>query len=262
MITKRTQPQVKNLIDIREGRDKKFFFCEGAKLIEDVLGAGIDSLQCFCSKEHEGKIKEKLKSHIHGNIPLTLLSDDVMSFVSDLDTPPGVIFIGKRPSQVSVPLNKFQDNPLILFLHQIQLPQNVGALLRTAEAAGVKHIILTRGTADPFQPKSIRASAGSVFRHIFHSFESIEKAMELLNQSKVQTYATHQDGEKNYAEIDWTTPSALLLGNEGQGLKDSERSFIKNSVKIPMSGKVDSLNVGIAGAICLFEAARQRKFKV
>ena len=135
---------------------------------------------------------------------------------------------------------------------------NVGAILRTAEAAGVTGIITTRNTSDPFSPKSLRGAMGSAFRLPIWRNADFDEAVSWCRERGINLVATDADADLKHTDWDWKRESALLLGPESTGLTSDELRVADQSVKIPMQGEVESLNVSVAAGIILYEAARQR----
>jgi TrmH family RNA methyltransferase len=142
----------------------------------------------------------------------------------------------------------------------VQNPGNLGALLRSAEAAGATGALLTAGCADPLSWKALRGSMGSAFRLPHVRGLALEAALEALEARGVRVLATASDGERRYDEADLRGPVAILVGREGSGLPPAARRLAAASLRIPLRAPVESLNVGVAAALVLFEAARQRGF--
>ena len=151
-----------------------------------------------------------------------------------------------------------KENPLFLILEDIQDPGNLGPLVRTAEGAGVDGIIMTKGTVDIYNPKTIRSTMGSVYRMPFFYTEDLLDVMKQLQERNVKLYAAHLKGKQFYHEMDFKGATAFLIGNEGNGLKDETAENADVYMKIPMQGKVESLNAAVASVILMYEAARQR----
>lgn len=255
-IEKRTDPAVRYIRKVRDGEDHERVFCEGIHLVEELLASHWPVQDVFCLPEMRDEVRRVLARRGSGETTVRTLAPHVMSFVSDLDTPPGVISIGRKRPPKSLPS---KTAPLVLVLSAVQNPQNVGAVLRTAEAAGVSEVWTTRSTADPFRPKALRASSGSAFRIPVISANALAEVASQLSSRNVALIGAVQDGKVDYDRRDWTRPSALVMGSEGGGFTREETALFAETVRIPMSGAVESLNVGSAAAICLFEAARQRR---
>ncbi|MBV9079884.1 MAG: RNA methyltransferase, partial [Elusimicrobia bacterium] len=247
---------VRFLRRVRDGEDPGRVFCEGQRLVEELLKSGWPPQELYCAADQLDRVKEMLDRFSKPGVPVRVMTDPVMSFVSSVDTPPGVIAIAKkRPSS----LVRTAAAPLILVLNGLQLPQNVGAIFRTAEAAGVSEIWTTRGTADPFGPRALRGSSGSVFRIPVCPAGTLKEAAGVIASSGAALVGATQNGRVDYDRIDWTRPTALVLGSEGGGFSDEDAALFSETAKIPMAGSVESLNVAGAAAVCLFEAARQRR---
>jgi TrmH family RNA methyltransferase len=146
----------------------------------------------------------------------------------------------------------------LVVLHQINNPVNVGAILRTSEAAGAAGVITTKNTSDPFSPKSLRGAMGSAFRLPIWSGPTYLETIDWCRQSGIATICADVDAAASYTGIEWTGPSALILGPESTGLTPEELELADHRVSIPMKGMAESLNVAVASGILLFEAARQR----
>lgn len=256
-VHKRSNPEVARLRRIREGKEESFLFCEGVRIVEELFRSSLKINALYFQKDTQS-IAVALASRKGNRIPLFTLSQPVMEYVSDLESPPGLIAVAQRPTFTSLPQPPKSSPALYLILHGLQLPQNVGALVRTAEASGVDAVLTTRGTADAFGPKSIRASSGSVFRVPFQSFLDLATLSRTLGERGVSIAAALPAGTIAYDAFDWRQPVGVVIGSEGGGIQPKEMAFIEHSVRIPMKGKTESLNAGIAAAVCLFEAARQR----
>lgn len=257
-IEKRTSQEAKKIRDIRDGRDPKFLFCEGHKLTEDLLKSHWVPQHIYCTEKELEPARKLLAAYKKSSVPISILSPNVMEFVSDLTSPPGLITIAKW-QEIRIPGSS--SDPLVLIIHGLQLPQNLGGLLRTAEAAGVTEVRVTKNSAHPFGPKALRGSTGSVFRLPVKTGESLPDIIEDCRARGIKIAAASAKASISYDSFTWSAPSALLLGAEGPGLKEEEIKAVDAVIRIPMQGDVESLNVGVAGALCLFEAVRQRKSK-
>jgi len=144
---------------------------------------------------------------------------------------------------------------------RVQDPGNTGAIIRAAEAAGATGVITTAGSADPFGWKALRGSMGSAFRLPHLRGLSIDQALCALEKGGVAVLAAAKDGERRYDEADLRGPVALVVGSEGRGLPPAVLERAAARLRVPLAGPVESLNVGVAAALVLFEAARQRGFR-
>ena len=148
--------------------------------------------------------------------------------------------------------------PLVIVLENLQDPGNAGTILRTAEAAGVSGVILTEGSVDLYNPKVIRSTMGCIFRMPHLVVKSADELLPELRAAGITTYAAHLGGSISHFEGDYTGGTAFFIGNESRGLSDELSGKLDVLMKIPMSGKVESLNAAMAAGILMYEAKRQR----
>lgn len=186
-----------------------------------------------------------------------VVSDRVFAAVSDTKTPQGILCL-VRQRQYSVEEMLQKETPFLLLLEDIQDPGNLGTIFRTAEAAGVSGILMSAGTADIYNPKTIRSTMGAVYRMPFGYVSDFLSVPERLRQRRVRTYAAHLNAKSEYTAQDYRTGCAFLIGNEGNGLSDALAAQADVRVKISMEGQAESLNAAVAAAILMFEAKRQR----
>ena len=189
-----------------------------------------------------------------------IVSRKILESMSPVKTPSGVVGIARRSTQTlegitggSPPLP-----PLIVVAHDIQDPGNVGGIMRTAEAAGATGFIASTATADPFGWKALRGSMGSALR-LPIARADIEETLRTLRSAHVTTTALVPRGGQPLFNADFRKPTALILGGEGPGLPDDLSSRMDQLISIPMQAPVESLNVGVAAALVLYEAFRQRQ---
>lgn len=147
--------------------------------------------------------------------------------------------------------------PLYLVLDGLQDPGNVGTLIRTAEAVGATAVLISRNSADPYSPKVVRSTMGTIFRVPVRICEDLPGAIRDLQKNGVVVYGTHLSGEEFYA-ADLTGPIAFLIGNEGNGLTEEVAATADRLLRIPMEGQVESLNAAVSGSVVAYEAYRQR----
>ncbi|MGA7316889.1 MAG: 23S rRNA (guanosine(2251)-2'-O)-methyltransferase RlmB [Silvibacterium sp.] len=151
------------------------------------------------------------------------------------------------------------DPRLLLALDGVEDPQNLGALLRTADASGVDGVVLTERRAAPLSPVALKASAGAAEHVRIARVVNLVRALEQLKERNIWCVGLDERGTSSYEEYDFTSNTVIVLGREGDGLHDLVRRTCDHLLKIPMAGRVSSLNVSAAGAVVMFEAARQRR---
>jgi RNA methyltransferase, TrmH family len=253
---------VKRAKAVRDGKDRTRIFIEGVRLSEEALQAGLPIEECLFSPEaaSESRLKLLLEDIDRSGIPAFEVSERIMHDISDTESPQGIVLIAERP-YTRLSLESTKGPALLVVLHRVSNPSNVGAIIRTAEAAGVTGLICTRGTADFLSPKALRASMGSAFRLPTMTGVALPEAMELCRTSRIKTYSTSVRATDTYADVDWRNPSALVIGPESVGLSDDEVLLADQSIYIPMAAPVESLNAAVAAGVIVFEASRQRNAK-
>ena len=182
---------------------------------------------------------------------VTLLSDALFRSLSTVDSPTGIIAAVRTPEAKAAPA----DADLVLLLEDIQDPGNVGTLLRSAAAAGAGHVLLSAHCAFAWSPKVLRAAMGAHF-----GLNIVEGADlgDFVARYRGTSVALAIRGETSLYDLDLRRPTAILVGNEGAGLSQPLQAAAKVRARIPMPGRIESLNAAIAGSLCLFESVRQR----
>jgi TrmH family RNA methyltransferase len=182
-----------------------------------------------------------------------------LASLSDTQHTQGIIALAERPAFSLPDLWPSQGQAaLVIAFDRVQDPGNFGTLVRTAEAAGANGIIALAGCADAYSPKTLRSAMGSAFRLPIISSASIDELFAGCSERCIQIIAAAGAASMAHTNYDWTQPTLLLLGNEARGVSDGLLSRCDAQIRIPMRPPVESLNVAAAGAVLLFEAARQR----
>lgn len=256
----RTSPIVHRFRDARDGKDPKSIFVEGHRLIGDLIHIPLAVREFLftvaaADRPEISRVIDALRGRGASGHNVT---PDVMEFVSDLETPPGLVVRADRPVSPALPL---ADNALWVVLDGLQSPANAGAVVRVAEAAGAQAVIAAAGTADLWSPKALRGSSGSAFRVPLVLIPAMKEVSDRLKGRGITAVAADQNADMDYWDFDWTRPTAIILGAEGRGLGDLSE-FNVQRVRVPMAGKVESLNVAVAAGLLLMEAARQRRSKI
>lgn len=288
MITSTSNQKIKNVMQLisstKTRREEGKYVVEGLKMFTE---APLDNLlevyvaESFLSGNTDKKtalaesVKEKINScKSSPNIEFEIVSDQVFKKMSDTVTPQGVLCVLKKVAQsldsvlkdllnhselcvksehTTVDVN---DRLRILVLEGIQDPGNLGTMIRTSEAAGIDFILADRNTVDVFNPKVIRSTMGSIYRVPVIYTEDLLSDLDELKDYGVMSYAAHLKGENSFRDIRFNEKCAILIGNEGKGLSDAISEKADVLVKIPMEGKVESLNAAVAAALMMFEAGR------
>ncbi|MBK5246400.1 MAG: RNA methyltransferase [Peptostreptococcaceae bacterium] len=241
-------------------RDKLgLYLIEGPNLLEEAVNSDADiKLVVFNEKMLPG-VKKIWETGIYKGAEVFGMSEKLFEKLAQTEASQGVLGVIKKNSktQVEVENGILSNAGNVIILDRLQDPGNIGTIIRTAEAAGYRGVVVLKGTADIYSPKVIRAAAGSVFRMPVLFFESPAQAMELLKKYGKKVVTTCFDTENNYYDIDLKKDIGLVIGNEGNGIC---RELIEGSdirIKIPMTGIVESLNAAVAAGIVMFEAIRK-----
>lgn len=260
-ITSRDNSLLRLARSVREGKTVEHIFVEGLRLCEEVLRSGLPIEAVIVSEELAEKPKwtTTVEGLSAASNRVALVSEQLLASISYTKTPQGIVVLAGRPETSELHFAAAQSDSLIVVLHRINNPVNVGAILRTAEAAGASGAIATQNTADPFSPKALRGAMGSAFRLPVWFGPSFDEAIDWCRKREVQTICADVHASVSYDEVDWSGPSALVVGAESSGLSEAEIAAATRSVRIPMSELAESLNVAVATGVLLYEAARQRR---
>ncbi len=266
-ITSASGSTVKGLVLLRQKtsrrRQSRSFLIEGERLVLDAPAEFIQRL--YVTEEVLERRRQSLQDRGLLNCT-TLVTQEIMEKISDTRTPQGILAVVRQPSYILSELlgspaeEAGKRQPLLLLLEDIQDPGNLGTMFRTAEAAGATGIIMSRGTVDIFNPKTVRSTMSSVFRQPFVYTENFQETMRELREQGIRILAAALEGSEEYQRADYTQPCAVVIGNEGNGLTEGTLQLSDQRVRIPMAGRIESLNAAISAGVLLYEAARQRGF--
>ncbi len=263
MITSPTNTRMKEVRLLRQAKYRRArgeYFIEGIKLMEEALRHSEPVRQVVYSPQLE-KVKRgvELLSLVRKNLPQVewvYISDAVMESIADTQNHQGILAVLKKKEQSWAELWKREG--IILLLHELQDPGNLGTILRTADAGGAAGAVLSAGTADPYNPKAVRATMGSIFRLPFLTEQDISECLRILRSRNFRVWAATPQGRQSLWEADFSRPAAVLLGQEGGGLPESLIALCDGSLTIPMKSGMDSLNVAMAAGLIVYEALRQK----
>lgn len=246
---------------VRDGKLDHLVFVEGLRLSEEALQSGLRIQAVIYSEEIAEK--DRASRFLEEVAPvarrLAVVSEKLLGTISYTKTPQGIIVLAERPKDSQARLEETDAAvSLLVILHGINNPVNVGAILRSAEAAGATAAISTSKTADPYSPKALRGAMGSAFRLPLWHGPSYAEVIAWCHERGIKTICAAVEAASPHTAIDWTMPTALILGQESTGLSPEELALADGAVKIQMHGSVESLNVSVAAAVMLYEAARQR----
>lgn len=258
-ITSTQNPKIKNLLALEKPRERRkqcLFVIEGIKEIKMALEAGykIGNL-FFCEEIISTRDLEQLGV---GDKLLIPVSREVFEKIAVREGSGGVVAVAEQKTHRLDHL-KLSANPLLLVLESVEKPGNLGAILRTADAAGIDAVIICDPQTDFYNPNVVRSSIGCVFTKQTASATS-EEAISWLRQRDINIYCTYLKASTPYHELDYRKPTAIVMGTESTGLSDTWLKASDSNIIIPMQGNIDSMNVSTAAAVVVFEAKRQRGF--
>ncbi|MBT1704791.1 TrmH family RNA methyltransferase [Chryseosolibacter indicus] len=259
VITSTQNPKIKGLLGLekpRERRKQGVFVVEGKKEVGMALDAGYQIENLFFCEEIISV--QEIKAFGISNKAIIAVSKEVFEKIAIREGTGGVIAIAQQKKH-TLDQVKLTANPLLLVLESVEKPGNLGAVLRTADAAGVDAVIISDPQTDFYNPNVIRSSVGCVFSTQIASASS-EETIVWLKRNNIQIYCTYLKASKPYHLVDYSSPSAIIMGTESTGLSDIWVKNASSNIIIPMQGKIDSMNVSTAAAVVIFEARRQRGF--
>lgn len=255
-ITSPQNERVKNLARLQKSSERKkqnLILIEGWREINQAIDKGFQIEGFYLNEDKIDKLNT-----LSGKV--FMLASYVFEKVAYRENTEGVIAVA-RPKFHSFETLKLRKNPLLIVLESVEKPGNLGAVVRTAEAAAVDAVIVCDPLTDIYNPNIIRSSLGCVFSVPVVVCRN-QDAIKYLKEKKIKTYAAELKASKRYDLIDFSQPAAIILGTEATGLTQEWISSAYEKIIIPMLGLHDSLNVSVSAAILVFEALRQRGFKV
>lgn len=257
MITSTSNAQIKRLLQLQKKskarNEEKVFVVEGIRMFSEVPANRVEKV--YISEALYNKKKQELNLE---RFAYEVLSNSVFEYVSDTKTPQGILCVVKQQSYNIEELLNIK-NPHFVVLDNLQDPGNLGTIVRTAEGAGVNAVFLSKESVDIYNPKTIRSTMGSIYRMPVIYVEDLIELLSIFKQKSIKSYAAHLEGKNSYDQEGYKEGTAILIGNEGNGLRDEVSNAADIWVQIPMQGQVESLNAAIAASILMFEVYRQRR---
>lgn len=258
MITSTANAQIKHITKLKKSasyrRKQQEFLVEGIRMVKELDRSCLKRMYVTeaCLQQH---------GELFAGKPYETVSEAVFKELADTMTPQGVLAVADMLSysfeQVIQPEQKENCPPALLLLENLQDPGNLGTIFRMAEGAGITGIILSKDTVDIYNPKVVRSTMGSIFRMPFCYVESVTDTVKQLHDSGIMTCAAYLQGGDFYG-TDFTKAVCIFIGNEGNGLTKELTDLADNKVRIPMKGRVESLNAATAATVFSYEILRQR----
>jgi len=261
MITSRQNSLIQHARGVRKGKSQDLIFIEGLRLCEEAARTNLDCEEVIYSEKFAADTRavavldalKRLKPRFN------IVSEQVFAALSDTKTPQGIVVLARRFATDRATFEGLlREKPLIVIMHQINNPVNAGAMLRVAEAAGATGVIATAGSTDLLSPKALRGAMGSSFRLPLWTNAEFAEVISWCGELGIRTVSTDLAASQAHTDLAWTEAYAIIMGAEAGGLNIEEAQVADERIRIPMQSPVESLNVAVALAVILYEAARQR----
>ncbi len=245
--------EVKKLKERKYRREENKFLVEGFRFVSEALDSDFNVLQIFLCDNSLDKYKSfHINDRVKRDTKVYLLKENVFKTISSTDTPQGIIAVVDNKSLKISDINGFY-----VLVDKIQDPGNMGTIIRTAHAAGALGIIITKGTVDIYNEKTLRATMGSIFHVPILEDNNFEIVNSLINKG-FKILASSLQSDKNFYQLPLRHSKVIIcIGNEGNGISDEIYNIAHETFKIPMPGGAESLNAGVAASIVMFEVVRQ-----
>jgi len=245
--------------DVRKLKEKKYrissnmFLVEGFRFAQEAIESDFQVVSIFISARGELKYENSsLKNKIRSYTKVYCLSDSLFKSICDTENPQGIMAVVRNK-----PVEIKYDHGFYMLADKIQDPGNMGTIIRTAHAAGALGVIITKGTVDIYNEKTLRATMGSIFK-IPILYDSDLSLVQKLRASGFKLVASSLDCDKNFFEVDLKEKVIISVGNEGNGISAEVYELCDVKIKIPMPGGAESLNVAVAAAVMMYEVVRQK----
>jgi len=252
-------PKIKHLLQIKEKsrRRKKdcIFIIEGRKELNLAIKNGYRIKTIYCVLELCGSI---LDSYMDGNIEIISVSNKIYKKIAYRGSTEGLIAIAESKSHLLNDIKIKNKNPFLLVAQSIEKPGNIGALIRTADAANIDALIIADPKTDIYNPNVIRSSVGGIFT-IQIAIANSNDVIDFMNNRNIPIYSAILQKSISYDKANYVSSCCIAVGSENKGLSNIWKKSASKKIKIPMLGNLDSINVSVAAGIILFEVCRQRK---
>lgn len=257
LITSSQNPKVKQALTLEKSRERRKqgrFLLEGLRELQLALQSGFEPISVFFDPQ-QVDVSHLISLGLTENVLLPV-NQSVFGKLAVREQTAQVVAVVPTKDHALIDVN-LPDNPLLLIVESVEKPGNLGALLRTADAAGIDAVIICDPLVDFYNPNVVRSSVGTVFTCQLAAATSAETT-SWLKANGVSIFCTHLEAAKPYTDVDFTGGSAIVMGTEATGLSELWTEQSTSNIIIPMRGMVDSMNVSAAAAVVIFEAVRQR----
>ena len=256
-ITSRDNRRLVHARSIRDGKADTHMLIEGRRLAREAVRSNIEIYECFyASGIHDDELLSAIFELTNQAFEVP---DSLLKSIADTKNPQGIVLLAPRPPNGRAGIERRLTGrlPVVVFLAETSNPSNLGAVIRTSEAAGVAGVIVSEQSANAFSPKALRSAMGSAFRLPIWTGAGTNEVLRWSAEQELVTTAADISGERSYLDIDWRLPRLLMLGSEAHGVPPVLLESIDEIISIPMESEVESLNLAVSAGIILFEAKRQ-----
>lgn len=261
-----SSPQNKEWKDVRRLLERKYrnrekkYLIEGVRHLEEAVGAAacLETVYYAPKLLQRSRGEELLTALYREGVRCVEVSDAVFSQMADTDNPQGILAVG-RWKEADLAGMTAPENPLLVVADGVQDPGNLGTIIRSADAAGADGLVTLPGTVDIYNPKTVRSAVGSLFHLPVRQEDDIASFLAAVQAARMRLIVGDAAADRHYDEVDLSGRVALVVGSEAAGPGEPVRAAAAATVKIPLLGRAESLNVGVAASILLYEAVRQRK---
>lgn len=257
-ITKEHIREIKRLQESKERGERGLFLVEGVRFTEEAVKERVHLEEVlYTARLEEGERGRTLLAVLtKHHVPLLKVQEKVMEAVSETENPQGILAVARQFKWTLKDITE-RKGPVIVACG-LQDPGNLGTIIRTADAGGAAGIITTADTVDIYNSKVVRATMGSIFRLPVLRADDIKESLAVMKKEGYQVVATSLQSETSYLKINYSKPTAFLIGKESSGLSDELLEMADKVVFIPMKEGVESLNAAISAGVLIYEAFRQR----
>lgn len=260
-ITSLNNPLIKKVKSLYRKKDRikyNSFIIEGIKIIEEGLYSEYTlSNIIYTEKLLDTKDGKDFFNKIKDLKSLVYVSNNIFKDISDTENPQGILAIAEIKTREIQEMEE-KERPFIIYLDEIQDPGNMGTIIRTGDAFNIDGIIISEGSVDPYNPKVVRATMGSIFRvPLYNVTNGLNELIE-LRQKGIKIYSASLENSISIYENDFREGFVLIIGNESKGVSEDLFALSDRLIRIPMPGKAESLNAGVAASIIMYEARKQR----
>lgn len=255
ILTSKDNQNVKNAVKLKSSskhrRKSSMFIAEGVRICVDAMLSKAEIVTFFVTEAAMAKHHEEYTALSNYAENTFVVSPSIFSYISDTETPQGFLCVIKTLDKISQ-FDTIKGNKRFIALECMQDPNNLGTVLRTAEALGIDGVVITSDSCDIYNPKVVRGSMGAVFRIPFLIYPTISQFLEDYNQLTSYACVVDESAEK-ITQVDFNAPCVAVIGNEGNGLRQNTVDVCDKSITIPMKGRAESLNASTATSIIIWE---------